>query len=100
MQRKSCIKMGVLKDYLLKAKGEALDMILTEYNETLHNKTLREEGFESGKIEGIAIGESRGIFSSSSRIYRNMRKKGYSKEESQELTGLTSQQIEEIEKDF
>ena len=45
---KYCIKNDILKTYLLKNEGEVMSMILTEYDEELHNKTLREEGMEDG----------------------------------------------------
>ena len=32
--------------YLLKNKGEVLDMVMTEYNEELRERTLKEEGIE------------------------------------------------------
>jgi len=44
-----CIEKDILKSYLLKNKGEVMSMILTEYNEKLHNKTLREEGILDAK---------------------------------------------------
>lgn len=44
-----CIEKDILKSYLLKNKGEIMSMILTEYNEKLHNKTLREEGILDAK---------------------------------------------------
>jgi len=41
-----CIERNLLKNFLLKHIGEALNMILALYDEELHNKTLREEGRE------------------------------------------------------
>ena len=35
-------------------------MILTEYNEKLHNKTLREEGWEDGWTDGEIHGRAKG----------------------------------------
>ena len=34
---------------------------LSEYNQTAHLKAVRQESFEDGKEQGIAIGEERGI---------------------------------------
>ena len=50
-----CIEKDILKSYLLKNKGEVMSMILTEYNEKLHNKTLREEGHEQGLLDARNI---------------------------------------------
>lgn len=47
-----CIAHNFLKDFLLKHTGEALNMILSLYDEELHNETLREEGREEGRQEG------------------------------------------------
>ena len=50
-----CIREGFLREYLLKNKGEVRDMILTEYNEELREKTLKEEGREEGREEGVSL---------------------------------------------
>ena len=47
-----CIREGFLREYLLKNKGEVRDMILTEYNAELREKTLKEEGRAEGRAEG------------------------------------------------
>jgi len=39
-----CIENGILVDYLREHRSEVCDVIMTEYNEELHNRTLREEG--------------------------------------------------------
>ena len=92
-----CIAANELKEYLLKTKGEVLDMILTEYNEKLHNKTLREEGREEGMREGLRKGRTEGISMAYTDLYKEMLKSGYSREEAQRLTRLSDQQIEEME---
>ena len=45
----TCIEKGILVNYLQKHRAEVSDMILTEYNEELHNRTLREEGRAEGE---------------------------------------------------
>ena len=50
---KHCIDNDILKTYLLKNEGEVMSMILTEYDEELHNETLREEGMEKGIENGL-----------------------------------------------
>ena len=49
---KTCIENGILADYLREHRAEVCEMIMTEYNEELHNKTLREDGRVAGKAEG------------------------------------------------
>ena len=48
----SCIERGILRDILLKEKSEVQHMILTEYNEKKHMKTLYAQGREAGQEEG------------------------------------------------
>lgn len=53
----TCIEKGILAGYLSEHRAEVCEMIMTEYNEELHNKTLREDGWVKGKIEGKIEGE-------------------------------------------
>ena len=48
---------NILKDYLIKQEAEVTAMILTEYNEELREKTLREEDLEEDckKIPETAV---------------------------------------------
>ena len=64
----TCIEKGILRDILIKQRAEVLHMLLTEYDEKKHFRTLfREgkeegikEGLEKGRLEGIEIGLSKG----------------------------------------
>lgn len=59
-----CIEKGILRDILIKQKAEVLHMLLTEYDEKKHFKTLfregREEGIKEGIKEGMEIGWGKG----------------------------------------
>ena len=48
-----CIEADILKDFLSCHRAEVKDLFLTEYDEKLHERTLREEG----RMEGIEQGE-------------------------------------------
>ena len=48
-----CIMNDILKDYLTKHKAEVKDMILTEYNEKLHEKNLKKESAIEATIESF-----------------------------------------------
>ena len=48
-----CIDEGVLKQYLLANKSGVTDMILTEYNEELHDRTMKDEGRIGVIVESI-----------------------------------------------
>lgn len=43
-----CIKEGILKEFLMKNKAEAIAVSIFEYNEEQHMESIRKEGFESG----------------------------------------------------
>lgn len=43
-----CIQKDILKDILQKNRSEVLNVILTEFDENLYSKSLREEGREEG----------------------------------------------------
>lgn len=83
---KYCIEHDFLKTYLLKNRGEVMAMILTEYNEKLHNKTLKEEGIEIGKKQTVTLANT--IF----KLYR----KGKSYEEIASTMGISIEQIREM----
>lgn len=48
----TCIEKGILRDVLIRQKAEVLHMILTEYDEKKHMRTLIREGREMGRSEG------------------------------------------------
>ena len=52
-----CIEKGILLDILEKSRNEVFDMLLTEYDEKLHMKTLYEQGKEAGREEGLKEGQ-------------------------------------------
>lgn len=59
MAVEECIRKGILADFLIKNKSEVISMSIFEYNEKLHEQTLREEGEEIGRKKGIAEGEAK-----------------------------------------
>ena len=50
-----CIEENMLKEYLLKKKSEVKLMLLTEFDEELFARTMKEEGLEEGLEKGIQI---------------------------------------------
>lgn len=56
-----CIEEGVLAEFLLQNKAEAIKMSIFEYNQEAHMKCVRQEGYAEGVADGIAIGKSQGI---------------------------------------
>ena len=55
-----CIKDDVLADILVKCKSEVTNMLLTEFDEKLHKKTVYNEGCEDGHKNGVNEGFERG----------------------------------------
>ena len=55
-----CIAEGILSEFLNKNRAEAIKVSIYEYDEELHFKTLREEGYESGYAEGCESGFTEG----------------------------------------
>ncbi len=72
-----CIKEEVLRDFLLRNRAEVVQMSLTEYDQELHMKTIREEsmeeGFERGLEKGMEKGMERGLIIGAIQIMRDMR---------------------------
>ena len=50
----SCIKNGILKEFLLSHRAEVKDMVLTEFNEEVFVKGIKEEGREEQMRDHIA----------------------------------------------
>ncbi|MBD5464747.1 MAG: hypothetical protein HDR22_02835 [Lachnospiraceae bacterium] len=55
-----CIKEDILRKFLIRNKAEAIQVSIFEYDEELHKRTLREEGYEEGMACGMERGRSEG----------------------------------------
>ena len=55
-----CITEGILADFLRNNRAEAIKVSIYEYDEELHFRTLRDEGYESGYAEGHESGYTKG----------------------------------------
>ena len=49
-----CIQKGILRDFLLREKAKVISMSIFEFDQELHDKTIRNESWEEGKAEGKA----------------------------------------------
>ena len=54
-----CIEQGILAEELTKYRAEVLGMILEEFDREKYERTIRADGFEDGREEGIEIGQER-----------------------------------------
>ena len=57
----SCIKEGILRDFLEKHRAEVYDVCLTEYDEERAAKALLAEGVEIGLEQGRSEGLEQGM---------------------------------------
>ncbi len=55
-----CIRNGILADFLLKNRAEAIEMSIFEYDEEKHLKNEREYAYKEGMAKGEKIGIQRG----------------------------------------
>ena len=94
----TCIEKNILRDYLIKHKAEVTGMILTEYNEKLHEKTLRQEGREEGMEEGLIKGRREGREEEQEKMAEAVRSLmgnlNLSAEEAMKLLGLSEEDRE------
>ena len=90
-----CIENNILRDYLIKHKAEVTGMILTEYNEKLHEQTLRKEGREEGIEEGFIKGREKEQKKMAESVRNLMNNLNVSAEEAMELLGLSEEDREQ-----
>ena len=91
---------GILKDILIRQKAEVCAMILTEYNEKKHMKTLYQDGYDSGYGNGYDSGYGNGYDSGKLEEQRKMiryfLKKDMSEKEIMEILGCDNELIESM----
>jgi hypothetical protein len=67
-----CLKEDILSDVLTAHRKEVVSMFLEEYDEELHYRTLRregyEDGFEDGRDEGLNKGRTEGQIKGEARV--------------------------------
>ena len=56
-----CIEHGILEDILRKHRSQVLGSLLEEFDEKKYARTLRAEGYESGREEGYEAGRTDGF---------------------------------------
>lgn len=86
------IQEGILSEFLLRYRKEAIEMSIFEYNEEEALKYIREDEFRMGKEEGMEQGE----LSKTRTFIRNMLKRGMSEEDICALAECDKALIEEV----
>ena len=104
----SCIKDGILPEFLSKYGREAVGMMFKELTQEEAREMSRQDGYdlgiEQGRNEGFAegekIGEERGEASGRAEreieMAKAMKDRSYSIDEISELTGLSAEEIEQL----
>ncbi|MGN0710984.1 MAG: hypothetical protein ACI4LO_04410, partial [Anaerovoracaceae bacterium] len=87
-----CITEGVLREFLVKNRGEVVNTLLTEYNEEKTMANLYKEAKELGIEEGMKLGRNEAV----EETARNFKREGIPVEMIARCTGLTEQEIENL----
>ena len=94
------LKEGVLKDLLKKNRAEVRNVILTEYNEELHLKNVREcgyeEGYDNGYDSGYGSGLDQGRMQNQIELVIKKVRKGQSLEQIADALETSEDQLKEI----
>lgn len=84
-----CIANGILSLFLTNHRAKVQEATMWDYNEELHLKNVKQEGYD----EGYDTGYDNGALDEKRKLYDTLVSKGYNKEDAMELTGLTSEQL-------
>ena len=91
---------GVLKDLLKKNRAEVRNVVLTEYNEELHLKNVREcgyeEGYDNGYDSGYGSGLDQGRMQNQIELVIKKVRKGQSLERIEDALETSEDQLKEI----
>ena len=90
------LKEGVLKDLLKKNRAEVRNVVLTEYNEELHLKNVRECGYEEGYDNGYDSGLDQGRKQKEVDLIIKKVRKGQSLEQIADALETSKEQLKEI----
>ena len=90
------LKEGVLKDLLKKNRAEVRNVVLTEYNEELHLKNVRECGYEEGYDNGYGSGLDQGRMQYQIELVIKKVRKGQSLEQIADALETSADQLKEI----
>ena len=94
------LKEGVLKDLLKKNRAEVRNVVLTEYNEELHLKNVREcgyeEGYDNGYDSGYGSGLDQGRMQNQIELVIKKVRKGQSLERIADALETSEDQLKEI----
>ena len=94
----SCIRDHIMEDFLIREKAGVIKMHVLDFNEELHNESLKEEGREIGFKEGVEKGIEKGMEKGQSLIALNMLRDGMDFSVVSKYTGIPTEKLKELEK--
>ena len=96
-----CIQEGILADFLSRNRAEVISMSIFEYDKELEEKKLRkaeyEFGFEEGEKAGLAKGYEHAALETARRM---LALKKFSLEEISAISGLSSSELQKLQKNY
>lgn len=96
----SCIKDHIMEDFLIRERAGVIAMHVLDFNEELHNKSLREEGREEGLKEGLKEGIEEGAKRERALMITRLSKNGKSAEEISMLLGVPLDNVKTVIANF
>ena len=94
------IEEGILLDILIRQKAEVCAMVLTEYNEKKHMKTLFQEGYDSGYGSGYDSGYDHGAIEEKRIIIRNLLDRGASGEQIRDIVVCDQDLVDQVKREM
>ena len=88
----SCIRDGILVDFLTKHRAEVVDVCLTEFDEKAYAETLLEDGRKMGLEEGIKEGVR--------KLIEQMLRDGKSPDEIHDFCHISMELIESVREEM
>nr|MCR5824576.1 hypothetical protein [Lachnospiraceae bacterium] len=89
----SCIADHVMEDFLLRERTGVIMLHVLDFNEKLHNQSLKEEGYEEGLEKGYANGHEDGR----SEVILSMLNIGRTPEEISDFCNIPIEQITKVQ---
>jgi predicted transposase YdaD len=92
----TCIKDGILADFLTKYRAEARSMSIFEYDEEKEMELIRQAEFEKGEAYGKAEGRAEGASKKETNIIMHMYENNFTLDQIALATAKTPEEVEEI----
>ena len=96
----SCIRDGILAEFLSVHRAEVFEVLLTEYDEQRHIADEKELSRREGKEEGRKEGRAEGTLEKAHEVAVNLFAKGISAEEAASICGEDSSLVAEWHREW